>query len=618
MKRHWLLLVLLMLLAASGRATHIAGGELYLEPVFSGSPRLDVRLILYFDNVTGEAAALPQLLTCGVYQKSNNNQLGLVSLGLTLPARNVPLANPACASRFPFALQAYEYRGTFNYSPAFLALPQSAFVYFSVRHTARNRGVTNLDQSQVQGMVYYAESSIQNLLLNLEPGTVVPRFRNSTLPAACLGQRFSYNLGATMASADSITYHLVPALGGIINTGNDFPLPGPYDSAIYAPGFNSRQFVRTLEPINLDRHNGWLRINPSQPGVYLFAVEARGWQFGQVAARGRREMQLLVYDCARQKGFDTFVRQNGQVQLYDGSELLVFSGNDPSACVEIGLKPQLEAGVLSLAFSGRPTAPLLIDPPLNTRFANVNDTLWTKFCGPVCNTAANRGYGYRLSAFREDCPEATTDSIRMFFFVNPVTQPSLQVQLQSLQGVLGADTTLLLPFSMRVSEPLPLSWQFLLNGRAVAPGAVTVTNRTPRQLDGELTLSLNCQQLEDLRGRASLQLNGTATGRCIGAQASSTLALPIEQASAAGGKLPTVVTANGDGINDCWPNLASVSHFCPGTVYRVTITNRWGQAVYSAEGPNPCWEGKEQNAGVYFFQLERAGKVERGVVTLLK
>ena len=86
---------------------------------------------------------------------------------------------------------------------------------------------------------------------------------------------------------------------------------------------------------------------------------------------------------------------------------------------------------------------------------------------------------------------------------------------------------------------------------------------------------------------------------------------------------PNTFTPNGDGINDTWeiPGMADY----PGA--EVTIHDRWGQKVYSANGYREPWDGtnngKNLGVGTYYYhiklnQLEGRSPPYTGFITIIR
>lgn len=82
---------------------------------------------------------------------------------------------------------------------------------------------------------------------------------------------------------------------------------------------------------------------------------------------------------------------------------------------------------------------------------------------------------------------------------------------------------------------------------------------------------------------------------------------------------PNVFTPNNDGINDFW--------ITEGNVASISITNRWGNVVYSSQNGFSGWDGKDQHgkdcsAGVYYYVLQNKKDDEinthQGFITLIR
>lgn len=83
-------------------------------------------------------------------------------------------------------------------------------------------------------------------------------------------------------------------------------------------------------------------------------------------------------------------------------------------------------------------------------------------------------------------------------------------------------------------------------------------------------------------------------------------------------QIPNVITPNGDGINDFWPNWDNTKPI------KLQIFDRWGTQFYAHDGVlEDGWNGTNLAGspapeGVYFYAVEVEGKVLKGSVTLLR
>jgi gliding motility-associated-like protein len=81
----------------------------------------------------------------------------------------------------------------------------------------------------------------------------------------------------------------------------------------------------------------------------------------------------------------------------------------------------------------------------------------------------------------------------------------------------------------------------------------------------------------------------------------------------------TIITPNGDGINDLW-KVEEIKQYQP---CKLVIYSRWGDELFSDNNYNNTWDGtykgKTLPEGTYYFVLETAdGKVYKGAINILK
>lgn len=76
------------------------------------------------------------------------------------------------------------------------------------------------------------------------------------------------------------------------------------------------------------------------------------------------------------------------------------------------------------------------------------------------------------------------------------------------------------------------------------------------------------------------------------------------------GKIPNVVTANGDGLNDFFEISSTQTK-------KLSIHNRWGKAVFNTDNYQNNWPGQDTKPGTYFYRLDMGSKVYSGWVEVL-
>ncbi|MFD2787532.1 hypothetical protein [Hymenobacter rubripertinctus] len=151
LRRGWLALALLLLLAAPARATHIVGGEMDLQYLTGNTYQLT--LTLYFDAVNGQPGALDSDLTASIFEKGSNRRMADVLLPLVNNAL-VQYTNPACSTPSlitrklsytrQLTLSAQEYANSSGY-------------YVAVERCCRNNGINNIVNPGGAAQTFYLE-----------------------------------------------------------------------------------------------------------------------------------------------------------------------------------------------------------------------------------------------------------------------------------------------------------------------------------------------------------------------------------------------------------------------------------------------------------------------------
>jgi CHU_C Type IX secretion signal domain len=88
-----------------------------------------------------------------------------------------------------------------------------------------------------------------------------------------------------------------------------------------------------------------------------------------------------------------------------------------------------------------------------------------------------------------------------------------------------------------------------------------------------------------------------------------------------------VFTPNNDGLNEYYAmelrdtqtgELTNILPFdnCEGRFEQIRIFNRWGNQVYESTDRNFKWHGKEEPAGVYYYQIKYSNREYKGAVSL--
>lgn len=267
MRRLLLLLVLHLLIAASAKATHMSGGEIYWDCI--GTNQYRITMVIYRDcfgiNVDPSYNLVIQS-PCG------NRNLTVSTPGGTeisqLCAAQLP--NSTCNGGTLPGIQQYIYTGV-------ITLPPCDSWTISYTNIYRNAAVANLTNPGQQRT--YIRAVMNN---SAAPCNDSPQFSNTAIPYVCAGYPVSYSFGGFDTEADSLSYQFIPAMG--IN-GAPLNYVAPHSGAQPIPGI-------TLDPVT-----GQINFTLNTIGNWVVVVQVNHWVNGQLVGHIIRDMQFVSYPC---------------------------------------------------------------------------------------------------------------------------------------------------------------------------------------------------------------------------------------------------------------------------------------------------------------------------------
>ena len=253
-KNSWLPLLLLLLVAAlPGRATHLYGGEMsyrYLGPSATGGQfRYEVTVLVYVN--AGPSSQLPpqgrDFVRVGFYNKGTNGLLRVVSIARTSFRSATPVVRncPGVPPAPPVNLVRYVTE---------VDLPVSVSGYYAFfTESARNVDITNIATSGVGG----AESGNMTLYMDMAAPLLPnssPILTDTAVAVICQGEASIIVNNAVDPDGDRLAYSFGTPYAG--NIGNNQGLPG--------------QFAPPPPAINYPA--GYSATQPFGPGLGNFAV----------------------------------------------------------------------------------------------------------------------------------------------------------------------------------------------------------------------------------------------------------------------------------------------------------------------------------------------------------
>ena len=256
-------------------ASHAMGADLTYECV--GPNMYRVRYTLYRDcagigaptSVTVRYASI----SCGIN----------LTFTLNLVPGSQTEVSPLCPSMVNLSrcnggtlpgVQSYLYEGI-------ITLPSTCNDWiFSVAVNARNTALNTISSPGSEDL--YVQATLDNTTF---PCNTNPNYTTTPVPYICLGQPYTFNVGAIDPDGDSLYYELTPALG----TGGT--------PVTYISPYSYLNPISSSTPISLDPSNGTLTFTPNAIQSAVVAVIVYEYRGGVLVGTSTRDIQLTVIPC---------------------------------------------------------------------------------------------------------------------------------------------------------------------------------------------------------------------------------------------------------------------------------------------------------------------------------
>jgi len=282
------LLLVLLVLANSVRATHIIGGNMYYDHL-GGNDYL-ITLVLYRDcgpdntNGTGfDAQAQLAVYTAGGALFTS------VAVDYTgeLPVP-VVLTDPCLTAPPTVCVRTAIYQAN-------VVLPPVAGGYnIAYQRCCRTPAMVNL--AGLQGLTCTASIPGPEVLPNSSP-----RFDDLPAVALCLGQDMVLDFAASDPDGDQLQYELcAPFLGATDFDPMPFPAPPPYAPVNYSGGYSASAPLNSAPPITIDPATGQISVHPTLQGVFTVGVCVTELRNGVAIGVTRGDFLFKVVVCDAQ------------------------------------------------------------------------------------------------------------------------------------------------------------------------------------------------------------------------------------------------------------------------------------------------------------------------------
>ena len=272
-------------------AKHITGGEVIYDYTGNGSNSkiYTVTLRLFRDNQTVGGAPLPSVVSLGIFNNDNNNQVGGyrdVALAFTDPVAII--AQPPCLSNTP----SFDYSvGYYSFS---IELPNNGAGYTIAFQTCcRVDGIANGGANE--GATYASVIPGNNILTG---GITDNSARFVTgISIICYQKQFILDFSATDPDGDSLVYSFVDAYNGGAATDASYATPSapPYGSINYNFPYSGLSPLGPLAQINTA--TGIISGIAPDAGKYVVSVVVKSYRNGNYIGEHRKDFIVTVAPC---------------------------------------------------------------------------------------------------------------------------------------------------------------------------------------------------------------------------------------------------------------------------------------------------------------------------------
>jgi hypothetical protein len=422
--KNWILVFGLFFQVFLVEATHIVGGGFSYSRISGNQYRFS--LTLYFDAINGNQGALDSEVLCHIFRKFDNNYMDTIRLPLVSDTDYLTYTNPDCGALANVSTRVLEY-STVKTLPDNIYNSSKGY-YMIWERCCRNNIITNIQFPEEAGQTFYME--FPPVFRSGQPYiNSSPQFLPILADFPCINQDYSISFQAIDSDGDQLVYSMTAPLKGnssSVTPINISPLPAPYDSVQWVPGFNSTLSIPGNPGLKVNPQTGILTCKASISGLFVFSVKCEEFRNGFKIGEIRREMQLPVVDCPPNDPPDIVLSNPQGIRLGD-DDTLVLETKEENFCIPLKLT-DIQANT-NLKFNLD-----VISGPSNLESFNEyliftgTDSASASFCLPACSVTPDDEYWkIRLRATDNGCPESFSDTLQVFLQINktPLENPEI-------------------------------------------------------------------------------------------------------------------------------------------------------------------------------------------------
>ena len=418
MRKILLITLLIIICKGSSFASHIVGGE--FELVYLNDTQYRLNLIIYFDEINGEAGAkYTPLPSVWIFRKSDN---AVMRQQIELPFFSEQLVEytvPKCAIGSPVKTSKLIFSRIITLNPQDYDDPKGYYIVW--QRCCRNYNIKNIISEDPTnggigaGQTFYLE--IPPLYRNGERFiNTSPQLFPPLSDYGCVNRPYYADFTGVDADGDSLVYSIVDPY----NTPSATPHPqppstAPYPTIIWENTFGLNDIVHG-DPDLYISNEGLLRVTPTESGIFVFAVKCEEFRDGEKIGEVRRDFQMVVVDCPPPGEKPDLSLELEDGSTYSEGQVLHFEADD-SKCVKFTVEDNKGGRVnYKLKPVGYAEQNFTVDI---LEISPSGDRLTAEVCFSDCPPEEDAAFNVDFIGLDDTCPQPLQDTLRMTVLITP-------------------------------------------------------------------------------------------------------------------------------------------------------------------------------------------------------
>lgn len=426
-------------------ASHIVGGEFELIHISGNTYRLNV--IIYFDVVNGNPAALDQQVTARIFRKSDHASMMLLTIPLVGQER-VEYFQPDCSrgevvtDRILYTTTIVLDENTYNDQEGYYVAWERCCRNYSIDNIKSVDVTANPGTTDYAGQTFYLEfpavvDEYGDPFINSSPQLFPP-----LNDYACPYRPYWVDFAGTDTDGDSLVYSLVTPLNtwdavAVVqdNLGNQLGAnPGPYPEVQWEVGYGLDNILGG-DPDLAISDDGFLTVTPKNEGLFVFAVLCEEFRDGEKIGEVRRDFQMLVVDkCPVADPPKIRGKKLSDIGFTDAESMEVHFSNtvsDANRCIQVNVSDldaskqvddfREEVFIKAVPLNFKEDVGVVLPDAFQATLQNGSSATFD-ICFPECPFIDPNESDYfelAIVAFDDACALPLTDSLYVKVFIEP-------------------------------------------------------------------------------------------------------------------------------------------------------------------------------------------------------